>query len=84
MSISHTGRGSDSTPPIRLLVIEDNVGDVRLIQEMIREGGWTVVTAVARDGAEALRYLREVGEFSLTPRPVSRSVGPEPAPAGRS
>jgi CheY-like chemotaxis protein len=41
-----------------LLIIEDNPGDVRLLQEVFRELEADVHLSVARDGAEALDIMR--------------------------
>ncbi len=43
---------------LQLLLIEDNAGDVRLIREAFITSGQNVDIAVARDGVEALDYLR--------------------------
>lgn len=43
--------------PLRVLIVEDNPGDVRLIKEAFHETNESVVTAMAKDGVEALDYL---------------------------
>ena len=55
--------------PINILLVEDNPGDVRLTQEAFREGRITVNLDVARDGVEAIAYLRQQVPFSeaITP-----------------
>jgi two-component system, chemotaxis family, response regulator Rcp1 len=45
---------SQSAKPLEVLVIEDNPGDVRLLEEAFRELDANVSMHVARDGAEAL------------------------------
>jgi CheY-like chemotaxis protein len=55
--------------PIAMLLVEDNAGDVRLTREALREGGVSSTIAVARDGVEALRYLRREGAHSGATRP---------------
>jgi chemotaxis family two-component system response regulator Rcp1 len=45
---------SQSARQLEVLVIEDNPGDVRLLEEAFRELGANVSMHVARDGAEAL------------------------------
>ena len=45
---------SQSAKPLDVLVIEDNPGDVRLLEEAFRELNANVSMHVARDGAEAL------------------------------
>ena len=44
--------------PVNILLVEDNPGDVRLTQEAFREGNIDVDLDVARDGVEAIAYLR--------------------------
>lgn len=43
--------------PLRLLLVEDNPGDVGLFTEALRETGATIELAVAADGREALAWL---------------------------
>jgi two-component system, chemotaxis family, response regulator Rcp1 len=51
--------------PIEILLVEDNPADVRLTQEALREGKVRNNLHIARDGEEALAFLRRDGE----PRP---------------
>jgi len=53
------------TTPIEILLVEDNPADVRLTQEALREGKVKNNLSVARDGEEALAFLRREG----APRP---------------
>ena len=55
--------------PALILIVEDNPGDVRLIQEAFRETQRVHRAVVARDGVEALDYLFRRGEFSSAERP---------------
>lgn len=55
--------------PINILLVEDNPGDVRLTVEALREGKVHNHLSVARDGVEALAFLRQQGEFADAPRP---------------
>jgi two-component system, chemotaxis family, response regulator Rcp1 len=41
-----------------ILLVEDNPGDVRLVQEALNEQGNTSTLHVVRDGVEALEYLK--------------------------
>lgn len=52
-----------------ILVAEDNPADVRLIQEALRALDPPPHVSVARDGDEALRFLRRSGTFEAAPRP---------------
>jgi len=53
----------------RLLIVEDNPGDVRLAREALREVGWDADLQAVRDGVEALAYLRGSGGRDGAPRP---------------
>jgi two-component system, chemotaxis family, response regulator Rcp1 len=49
---------------IRLLLVEDNPGDVRLAQEALREARIQNVMDVVGDGEQALAYLRGEGRYA--------------------
>jgi CheY-like chemotaxis protein len=55
--------------PIEILLVEDNAGDVRLTREALKEGKVRNNLSVARDGVEALSFLRREGDFAKAPRP---------------
>ena len=55
--------------PIEILLVEDNPGDVRLTQEALGEAKVRNNLAVARDGVEALAYLRREPPFDEAARP---------------
>jgi two-component system, chemotaxis family, response regulator Rcp1 len=61
--------GSAAAPALKLLLVEDNPGDVRLLQETLRDAPWKLTTTVVEDGYRALRYMRREGEFSDVSRP---------------
>ena len=52
-----------------VLLIEDSPGDVRLTQEAFREVNRLIDLRVARDGVEAMAYLRREGIHFDAPRP---------------
>ena len=54
---------------IHVLLVEDNPGDVRLVQEAFKEGGFSGKLHVVRDGEEALAFLHKQGNFQESPRP---------------
>ena len=54
---------------IEILLVEDNPADVRLTQEALREGKVRNRLSVARDGVEALAFLRREGEHASSPKP---------------
>jgi len=54
---------------IEILLVEDNPGDVRLTIEGLNEGKVRNNLHVARDGVEALEFLRRQGRFANAVRP---------------
>jgi CheY-like chemotaxis protein len=62
----HEGHVTDH--PLDILLVEDNAGDVRLTQEVFKEGKVPSRLHIARDGVEALEILREENGHEL-PRP---------------
>jgi chemotaxis family two-component system response regulator Rcp1 len=54
---------------IEILLVEDNPGDVRLTREALKEGKVLNNLSIARDGVEALAFLRQEGEYAQSPRP---------------
>jgi CheY-like chemotaxis protein len=56
-------------PPIEILIVEDNPGDVRLTKEALREGKVYNNLHWAKDGVEALEFLRREGRHANAPRP---------------
>ena len=55
--------------PIRVLLVEDSPGDIRLTREAFREANGDIELHVAMDGVEALAVLRNEGPHANTPRP---------------
>lgn len=55
--------------PIEILLVEDNPGDVRLTIEALKEGKVRNRLSVARDGVEALAFLRRQGAYADAARP---------------
>jgi chemotaxis family two-component system response regulator Rcp1 len=55
--------------PIAVLLVEDNPGDVRLMQEALQEGKIPVQVAVVEDGDRAMEFLRQQGDFATAVRP---------------
>lgn len=54
---------------IEILLVEDNPGDARLTQEALREGKIRNNLHHARDGVEALAFLKREGEYAKAPTP---------------
>lgn len=46
-----------------VLMVEDNPGDVRLMQEAFKEVNVSVNLSIVMDGEEAIKYLSKVGEY---------------------
>jgi two-component system, chemotaxis family, response regulator Rcp1 len=46
-----------------ILLVEDNRGDIRLIEEAFKSTGARCQVEAVRDGVEAMAYLRQQGDF---------------------
>ena len=55
--------------PVDILLVEDNPGDVRLTREALSEAKVHNALSVARDGVEALAFLRREEPYTSAPRP---------------
>jgi len=55
--------------PVEVLLVEDNPGDVRLTQEVLKDGKIRNHLSVVNDGVEAVEYLRRQGRFAGATRP---------------
>jgi CheY-like chemotaxis protein len=55
--------------PVEILLVEDNEGDVGLIEEVFEEAKIRNSLHVAKDGVEAMIFLHGEEEFSGSPRP---------------
>lgn len=54
---------------VRILLVEDNEGDIVLTMEALREARIYNTVDVARDGDEALRFLQKEGIFAAAQTP---------------
>jgi chemotaxis family two-component system response regulator Rcp1 len=63
MTVSRLGE------PIEILLIEDNLGDVRLTMEAFKEGKVSNNLNVVKDGVEAIAFLRQEDKYADAPRP---------------
>ena len=59
-----------STAPAEILVVDDNAGDIRLLKEAFKECGIASSMHVARDGEQALAFLKREGDYRGSPRPA--------------
>jgi CheY-like chemotaxis protein len=55
--------------PVEILLVEDNLGDIRLTRETLKEGKVRNNLHVSVDGVEALKFLKQEGEYQDAPRP---------------
>jgi two-component system, chemotaxis family, response regulator Rcp1 len=55
--------------PIKVLLVEDNLGDVRLTRETFKDANDSIRLYVVSDGVEAMAFLRHEGTFADVPRP---------------
>ncbi len=58
-----------ASAPVEILLVEDNPADVRLTQEALKEGKVYNNLHWAKDGVEALEFLRRKGRHAQAPRP---------------
>ncbi len=61
--------GIQSHRPLELLIIEDNPGDVRLLEEAFEELNANVKISVAKDGAEGIELLTSTSDGKNSWRP---------------
>lgn len=55
---------------VRILLVEDNPGDVRLTQEVLKDGKYQYDLEIVTDGEEALEYLLKRGDkYANAPTP---------------
>jgi CheY-like chemotaxis protein len=53
----------------RILLVEDNAGDVYLFEKALNEAQLRFELTVVRDGAQALAYIRREGNYANRPIP---------------
>ena len=58
-----------SSSPIEILLVEDNPGDVRLTQEVLKEGKVHNKLSIVENGVEALSFLKKRGKYEDSPTP---------------
>ena len=54
---------------VRILLVEDNEGDIILTTEAFKDMNLENKISVVRDGEEALRFLKKQGEYANAERP---------------
>ena len=55
--------------PIEILLVEDNPGDIRLTQEALKDAKIINNVNLAKDGVEAISFLRREGNYTGAVRP---------------
>jgi chemotaxis family two-component system response regulator Rcp1 len=60
---------NETTASMEVLLVEDSPGDVRLIQEALKDIKVPIRLHIARDGVEAMAFLRCEGKNANAPRP---------------
>lgn len=60
---------TSTSKPIEILLVEDNLGDIRLAKEAFKESKLHLNIAIARDGDEALNYLYQKEDFAHAVKP---------------
>ncbi|GHJ08399.1 two-component system response regulator [Micromonospora humidisoli] len=58
-----------ATNPVRILVVDDDPGDVLMIEEALADSGIAKVIDVVGDGQEAMEFLRQQGRHVDARRP---------------
>lgn len=54
---------------INILLVEDNLADIRLIQEALKEGNISHTLHVVKDGVQAINFLHKLHPFTETTVP---------------
>lgn len=54
---------------IEILLVEDNLGDVRLTEEALKDAKVKIILNVVNDGVEAMAYLRQKDKYKDVSKP---------------
>ena len=60
---------SEGTRTVEILLVEDNPADVRLIRETFKDFKISNNLSVAKDGVDAMAFIKNEGAYSGAPRP---------------
>lgn len=61
--------GNATGKPIKIMLVEDNPGDIRLTVEALKESKVKNTLSVVQDGVEALAFLKREGKYASAERP---------------
>lgn len=61
--------GTDTSSPVRILVVDDDPGDVLMIEEALADSDVEKIIDVVSDGQEAMEFLRREGRHTGAKRP---------------
>jgi CheY-like chemotaxis protein len=59
----------DGVRTAAILLVEDDPGDIRLTQEMLKDAGVLSDLSVVENGIDAIAYLRRAGQYAQASRP---------------
>ena len=59
----------DLSPPINILLVEDNLGDIFLLENALKAWSANLNIYSVEDGEAAIRFLRKEGVYSTSPSP---------------
>jgi len=60
---------NETYKPINILIVEDNAGDARLFEEVLKEGKILSSLYLVKDGLQAMDFLYHRGEYATSPCP---------------
>src|SRR4029078_3627096 len=55
--------------PVEILLVEDNIADIRLTKEVLKDSKVRNNLNAVMDGVEALAFLNQEGKYADVPRP---------------
>ncbi|WP_424355318.1 response regulator [Methanobacterium sp. MBAC-LM] len=69
MTIKQDTTANQTVKQIEILLVEDNEGDIGLVEEVFQEAKIMNNLNIAEDGEEAMLFLHKKGKFSNVPSP---------------
>jgi CheY-like chemotaxis protein len=64
-----TSNSQPTSPQIEILLVEDDLADIKMTQRTLSRERFVNRLHIARDGVEAMQFLRREGSFADVPRP---------------